>query len=91
MSTVARESVLSRLAAFQQALDAAPASGAVDRVRYHSERLEHAVRSSHGEGIRFAAYTMRHALTTEPDRFSPAIAQAFAELTAALTAAGHHF
>ncbi len=91
MATAEKDSLLSRVAAVREALDAAPSGDAVDRARYQTERLVAAIRSSHGEGIRFAAYTINHLLTTRSKEFPSSIAPVFAELKHALESSGHHF
>ena len=90
-ATDSREAVLAQLAEFRLALDAALPGDAVQRVHYHVDRLEQALRSSHAEGIRFAAYTIAHTLATGSEQFPPAAVRAFEGLRTALEQAGHRF
>ena len=53
-----RAQLASEVDALRADLAALPRSEAIDKAIYHSERLAIAIRSSHTEGTRFAAFTV---------------------------------
>ncbi len=82
--------ILGKVDAFEQAL-ASASNEAGERARYQCGRLAQALRFSHAEGIRFAAYTISHILSQPHAPFDATVHTRFAELREALQQAGHHF
>ncbi len=89
MIETAKDPVQTKVTALQQALDAAQATAESADARYQCERLGLALRYSHAEAIRFAAYTIGRILATHADRFDLKVHGAYADLKTALEAAGH--
>ena len=90
MSDATPQPVFDRLNALRDALRADPSPDA-ERAIYQCDRLEQAVRHSHAEAIRFAAYTINHIASSAEAGMSETVRQRVADLRAALTAAGHSF
>jgi len=65
-----------------------PASPAVDKAIYHGERLDVAIRSSHNEGTRFAAFTVNKIVRDLGDLAPQAIVDTMARVRAGLEAQG---
>jgi hypothetical protein len=55
---LSRQHVLADVESLTTALKALPPSAAVEKAIYHADRLHLAIRSSHNEGTRFAAFTV---------------------------------
>ena len=81
----ALETLKARLATVSPAV-----SEPANRALYHCERLSMALASSHAEGVRFAAFTINHTVTTNEQAFGPEVGTAAAALRSALDAAGYH-
>lgn len=58
MAGSGHEDVLKALETFKTALSGEPPSDSTARLSHQSERLDQAIRLSHAEGIRFAAFTL---------------------------------
>ena len=65
-----------------------PASAAVDKAIYHCDRLHLAIRSSHNEGTRFAAFTVNKIVRDLADAAPAAIVEGMAHVRAGLEAMG---
>jgi hypothetical protein len=90
MSDVAYQSVFDRLSALEDALRA-DASASAAPLLYQCDRLAQAVRHSHAEAIRFAAYTINHLASAPGSGIGDAVRERVADLRAALATAGHTF
>ena len=90
MSDLTHQPVFDRLAALQNALRADGSPNAAPML-YQCERLEQALRYSHAEAIRFAAYTINHLAVASGSGMGDAVRQRVADLRAALADAGHTF
>jgi hypothetical protein len=81
VTTIDKQSLIDRVDALARTLEALPQGEAVQKAVYHCHRLQLALKSSHNEGTRFAAFTVRkiirdHAAelpATIPDQLGPII------------------
>ena len=76
-----------RMVALLQAL---PADDRRAKALYHLERLQLAVKASHQEGVRFAAFTVNKTVHDAAE-WAPQIGAAMAALRSELHALGHEF
>jgi hypothetical protein len=65
-----------------------PRSAAIDKAVYQSERLHLAVRSSHNEGTRFAAFTLSKIVRDLGDGVPAAIGEQLTRVRTGLEALG---
>ena len=70
-------------------LRAEPSSAGASQVLHQCERLHQAIRQSHAEGLRFAAFTLGRLMQQLGANFSEATQDAGRELSQALGAAGY--
>jgi hypothetical protein len=69
-------------------LKALPASAAVEKAIYHCDRLQLAIRTSHNEGTRFAAFTVNKIVRDLGDEAPPAVVDTMARVRSGLEAWG---
>jgi hypothetical protein len=82
VTTTDKQQIIERVDALARTLEALPPSDTLQKAIYHCHRLQLALKSSHSEGTRFAAFTVRkiirdHAAelpATVPDQLAPIIA-----------------
>jgi hypothetical protein len=80
--------VISRIDALQQALATLPPDPSIERALYHCNRLRMAVRSSHNEGTRFAAFTVAKIVRDLGPELPPAVPALMQEIRGSLEAMG---
>jgi hypothetical protein len=86
---VDKESFLAKLGEIEATFDGLPPSDALDRARYQCERLRHAVRHAHSEGVRFAAFTLGRLLEDRSHGFPDSARTAYEALRTAFEEAGY--
>ncbi len=83
-----KEQLLADVESLTAALKALPPSAAIDRAVYQSERLHLAVRSSHSEATRFAAFTLNKIVRDLGDEMPAAVGEKLTSVRAGLEATG---
>ena len=83
-----KSQLLGRVDALKQALAVLPPSEALQKAVYHCERLHVAVRTSHQEGTRFAAFTVKRIISAEASTLPPMVPALMQEIVGALEASG---
>jgi hypothetical protein len=86
--TGSKDQLLSDLETLTAALKAAPPSPEIDKATYQSERLHLAVRSSHSEGTRFAAFTVNKIVRDLGNAAPAPVVASMARVRAGLEALG---
>jgi hypothetical protein len=87
-TATAKERLLDLVNRLGTELRALPPSEPLQRALYHSERLQRAIRTSHSEGIRFAAFTVARGLRDHEAEMTPEANQCLRMLKEELRAAG---
>jgi hypothetical protein len=87
-TTIDRQQLAADVDALGAALAALPRAEALDKAVYHAERLAKAIRSSHNEATRFAAFTVLKILRDHAAVLPADIATRAQALRAALEATG---
>jgi hypothetical protein len=90
MDVTSKEQLLADVDGLKGALAALPASEPIQKAIYHCERLHLAIRSSHNEGTRFAAFTVNK-IIRDLGAAPPPVLDAMARIRAALEASGLDF
>jgi hypothetical protein len=88
LMTSSKDQLLGDLETLTAALKAAPPSPEMDKAIYQCERLHLAVRSSHNEGTRFAAFTLNKILRDLGAAAPPSVVESMARVRAGLDAMG---
>jgi hypothetical protein len=88
LMTSSKDQLLGDLETLTAALKAAPPSPEMDKAIYQCERLHLAVRSSHNEGTRFAAFTLNKILRDLGAAAPTPVAESMARVRAGLDAMG---
>jgi hypothetical protein len=88
LMTSSTSQLLSDVETLTAALKAMPASPAVEKAIYQCDRLHLAVRSSHNEGTRFAAFTVNKIVRDLGDTAPVAVVESMARVRAGLEALG---
>ncbi len=83
-----KEQLLADVESLTAALKALPPSAAIDRAVYQSERLHLAVRSSHSEATRFAAFTLNKIVRDLGDGMPAAVGEKLTSVRAGLEVMG---
>jgi hypothetical protein len=83
-----REQLLADVESLIVALKALPSSAAVERAIYHGERLQLAIRTSHNEGTRFAAFTVNKIVGDLGAEAPTVVVETMARVRAGLEARG---
>jgi len=83
-----KSQLLGRVDALKQALTQLPPTETLQKAVYHCERLHIAVRTSHQEGTRFAAFTVKRIITAESSTLPPMVPALMQEIIGALEANG---
>ena len=83
-----KEQLLADVESLVGALKAMPASPEVDKAIYQCDRLHLALRSSHNEGTRFAAFTVNKIVRDLADAAPTAVVEGMAQVRAGLEAIG---
>jgi hypothetical protein len=86
--TSSKDQLLSNLETLTAALEAAPPSREIEKAIYQCERLHVAVRSSHNEGTRFAAFTLNKIVRDLGDAAPAPVVENMARVRAGLDAMG---
>jgi hypothetical protein len=86
--TSSKDQLLGELETLTAALKAAPPSPEMEKAIYQSERLHLAVRSSHNEGTRFAAFTVNKIVRDLGDAAPGPVVESMARVRAGLDAMG---
>jgi hypothetical protein len=86
--TSSKTQLLSDIESLTSALKAMPASPAVEKAIYQCDRLHLAVRSSHSEGTRFAAFTVNKIVRDLGDAAPGAVVESMARVRAGLETMG---
>jgi len=86
--TSSKDQLLGDLETLTAALKAAPPSPEIEKAIYQSERLHLAVRSSHNEGTRFAAFTVNKIVRDLGDAAPGPVVESMARVRAGLDAMG---
>ena len=87
-TTIDRQQLLGEVEALQAALETQPKRDALDKAIYQCERLRVAIRSSHTEGTRFAAFTVARIVRDLSAELPPQIPARMQTIKAALEAMG---
>jgi hypothetical protein len=87
-TTIDRQQLVSDVEALKAALEALPARDAIEKAIHHCERLRIAIRSSHTEGTRFAAFTVAKIVRDLAAELPPDIPAKMQAIKAALEATG---
>ena len=85
------DQLLADVEALTAALKELPSGEAVDKAVYHCERLHLAIRSSHSEATRFAAFSLNKIVRDLGVEAPAPVLAAMARIRAALEAAGVDF
>ena len=88
LMTSSKDQLLGDLETLTAALKAALPSPEIDKAVYQSERLHVAVRSSHNEGTRFAAFTVNQIIRDLGDAAPAPVVDSMARVRAGLDAMG---
>ncbi len=83
-----KSQLLGRVDALKQALALLPPSETLQKAVYHCERLHIAVRTSHQEGTRFAAFTVKRIIAEQASTLPPMVPALMQEIIGALEAGG---
>ena len=83
-----KSQLLGRVDALKQALTVLPPSETLQKAVYHCERLHIAVRTSHQEGTRFAAFTVKRIIAEQAATLPPMVPALMQEIIGALEANG---
>jgi hypothetical protein len=86
--TSSKDQLLSNLETLTAALEAAPPSPEIEKAIYQCGRLHVAVRSSHNEGTRFAAFTLNKIVRDLGDAAPAPVVENMARVRAGLDAMG---
>jgi hypothetical protein len=87
-TTIDRQQLAADVDALGAALAALPRTEALEKAVYHAERLAKAIRSSHSEATRFAAFTVLKILRDHGTELPADIGPRAQAIRAALEAAG---
>lgn len=87
-TTIDRAQLASEVEALRSELAALPRRDALDKAIYQCERLAKAVRSSHAEGTRFAAFTVSKIVRDLADELPPAVVERTRAIRVALEGLG---
>jgi hypothetical protein len=87
-TTIDRQQLAADVDALRSALLALPHSDALEKAGYHCERLAQAIRSSHSEATRFAAFTVLKILRDRGAELPADLAVRARAIRAALEASG---
>jgi hypothetical protein len=88
LMTSSKDQLLGDLETLTAALKAAPPSPEMEKAIYQSERLHLAVRSSHNEGTRFAAFTVNKIVRDLGNAAPGPVVESMARVRAGLDAMG---
>ncbi len=88
IGATSREELLADVESLTAALKASPSSAAVEKAIYQCDRLHLAIRSSHSEGTRFAAFTVNKIVRDLGDAAAPAVVERMVRVRAGLEAQG---
>ena len=88
MGAPSKEQLLAEVESLGVALKALPSSAAVEKAIYHCERLHLAIRSSHNEGTRFAAFTVNKIVRDLGPETPAAVVDTMARVRAGLEGMG---
>ena len=83
-----KSELLGRVDALKQALAVLPPTEPLQKALYHCERLHIALRTSHQEGTRFAAFTVKRIIVAQASTLPPMIPALMQEIIGALEANG---
>jgi hypothetical protein len=86
--TIDKAALLDRVTALKQSLEALPPSEPIQKAIYHADQLHIALKASHNEGIRFAAFTVARLIKNSERELPPQVPALMAEIKAALEAIG---
>ena len=89
--TTSKDQLLADVEALTAALTGLPPGEAIDQAVYHSERLHLAIRSSHNEATRFAAFSVNKIVRDLGPQAPGPVVEAMSRIRAALEAAGVDF
>jgi hypothetical protein len=89
--TTSTDQLLANVEALTAALQELPPGEAVDKAVYHSERLHLAIRSSHNEATRFAAFSVNKIVGDLGAQAPAPVLEAMTRIRAALEATGVDF
>jgi hypothetical protein len=89
--TMSIDQLLANVEALTAGLKQLPPGEPVDKAVYHCERLHLAIRSSHNEATRFAAFSVNKIVRDLGARAPAPVAEAMARIRAALEATGVDF
>jgi hypothetical protein len=89
--TTSKDQLLADVDALTAALQAMRPSDAVEKAIYHGERLHLAIRTSHNEGTRFAAFSINKIVRDLGTQAPAPVVEAMARVRAALEATGVDF
>jgi hypothetical protein len=87
-TTVDRAKLASDVEALKADLAALPRQDGLDKAIYHCERLAVAIRASHNEATRFAAFTVAKIVRDRAAELPPPIVERMLAVRAALEATG---
>jgi hypothetical protein len=87
-TAIGKERLIDLVERLKTELQALPRNEPIERALYHCDRLQLAIRSSHSEGIRFAAFTLNRLLRDHRADLTPDAAGHLDVLRAELKAAG---
>jgi hypothetical protein len=88
VTTTDKQQLLDRVDALTRTLEALPSTETIQKAIYHCQRLQLALRSSHNEGTRFAAFTVRKIIRDHAAELPAAIPDQLAPIIAVLEASG---
>ena len=83
-----KEQLLADVETLIARLKTLPATAAVEKAIYHGDRLHLAIRTSHNEGTRFAAFTVNKIVRDLGDTAPPDLLDTMARVRAGLEAQG---
>jgi hypothetical protein len=83
-----KEQLLADVESLSAALKALPQSATVEKAIYHADRLHLAIRTSHNEGTRFAAFTVNKIVRDLGTEAPPVVVDTMARVRAGLEAVG---
>ena len=89
--TTTTDQLLVSVEALTEALKGLPPGEAIDKAIYHCERLHLAIRSSHNEATRFAAFSVNKIVRDLGPEAPAPVVEAMSRIRAALEAAGVDF
>jgi hypothetical protein len=88
MTVTSKDDLIADVQALVAALQAMAPSEAREKAIYHTDRLAAALRTSHSEGTRFAAFTVSRIVGGLGPEASPTLVETMARIRAALEARG---